>query len=114
MIEIIINFLISFAASAAFYIYIEKLKKPRKESNNISTSKKYIKAIKFQFYLCFLIAVPVSLFIIIKNSSNFFDVFTFIVLFFLFIFALFAFMCAIEVIYKLSKNNSEENPDDYR
>lgn len=113
MADIIINFLISFAASAAFYTYIEKLKKPSKESDNISTSKKYIKAIKFQFYFCFLIASPVSLFIIIKNSSNFFDVFTFTMLLLLFFFALFAFMCAIEVIDKLSKDTSEDNPNDY-
>lgn len=111
MLDIFINFVVSFAASLAFYIYTEKIKNDKKQVTKVDTSKKYIKSIKLQFYLCFFISVPISIFRLLKISDSFANIFTSIMLLILFILMLFAFMCAIEVIQKLSSDNSNDSSD---
>lgn len=110
--DIIINFFISLAASAAFYFLIENHKRTKNikdEKQNISYDKKYIKNIKKQFYICFPLASFIVLWELFSKSNSFLSTFKAVIIFFLLLFSLFSFMCSIDVIDSFSKQISDKN-----
>ncbi|HDI3055735.1 TPA: hypothetical protein PL548_001410 [Clostridium botulinum] len=118
--EIIINFLISIAASAAFYVYIENLKKTKNvNQSNKKYSSEYISKIKKQFYICFIptsIIVIYDLYISATKAHGFITTFKLVLIFWLLVLSLFSFMCSMEIVNsftdKISENDTTERNND--
>jgi len=73
---------------------------------NYDCSQNQITKIKKQFYICFPIGILLMILSHYVQKSSLLMVAIYVFAFWMFLFALFAFMCAIEVIKNLQKSGS--------
>lgn len=110
--NLLINFVISFAASAAFYFLIEnynKSKKATKQDSKQYYDERYVNNIKKEFYICFPIPAIILLMDLFTKSNSFLEIFKALIIFFLLLFSLFSFMCSIDVINSFRKQISSDD-----
>ena len=96
--------------SCALYDFLKSLYL-RRETHYTKYSKEYVKTVKIQFYLCSFLS---AFFVLIPIRHNEFLIILFNVLFCIsLVFAIFAFMCVVDVLnYVQRESDSEDNNSD--
>ncbi|MGN6715302.1 hypothetical protein [Anaerocolumna jejuensis] len=110
MFEILFSIILSLISSAC-YDAVKKILTERKSiKKQIPVkrySKKYIKSVKKEFYICFPLGI---LFLLLSRTSNeTLLIFDFVMAILMFFFALMAFMCSVEIINYFADENADDN-----